>query len=104
MFLGVNSLLNNFRIDIGHVSQGGFHGDNYIRFFENDEFKFCLDECSSGFQSLFKTWNNIYHQNYSNSEGRRIDFTNLSVYYLLTLDEGDRHLHPFFTKLLPEKL
>jgi predicted ATP-dependent endonuclease of OLD family len=95
---------NNFRIDIGYVSQGGFHGDNYIRFFENEEYKFCLEECSSGFQSLFKTWNNIYHQNYSNSEGGKVDFSNKSVYYLLTLDEGDRHLHPSFAKRLPEKL
>ncbi len=95
---------NNFKIDIGNLRQGEFQGNNYIRFFENEEYKFCLEECSSGFQSLFKTWNNIYHQNYLNSEGGKVDFTNNSVYYLLTLDEGDRHLHPSFAKRLPEKL
>jgi energy-coupling factor transporter ATP-binding protein EcfA2 len=95
---------NNFKIDIGNLRQGEFHSNNYIIFFEKEEYKFCLEECSSGFQSLFKTWNNIYHQNYPNSEGVKVDFTNKSVYYLLTLDEGDRHLHPFLAKLLPEKL
>lgn len=95
---------NNFRIDIGYVHNVDFQGDNYIRFFENEDYKFCLEECSSGFQSLFKTWNNIYHQNYPNSEGGKIDFNDKSVYYLLTFDEGDRHLHPCFAKLLPEKL
>lgn len=95
---------NNFKIDIGHLRQGEFQGNNYIRFFENEEYKFCLEECSSGFQSLFKTWNNIYHQNYPTSDDKKTDFTDKSVYYLLTLDEGDRHLHPFFAKLLPEKL
>jgi predicted ATP-dependent endonuclease of OLD family len=95
---------NNFRIDIGNVNNIDFKGDNYIRFFENGEFKFCLEECSSGFQSLFKTWNNIYHQNYPNSEGGKIGFTNKSVYYLLTFDEGDRHLHPYLAKILPKKL
>jgi AAA15 family ATPase/GTPase len=95
---------NNFKIDIGNLRQGEFQGNNYIRFLENDVIKFCLEECSSGFQSLFKTWNNIYHQNYHNSKGEKVDFKNKSIYYLLTFDEGDRHLHPTLAKGLPEKL
>jgi predicted ATP-dependent endonuclease of OLD family len=96
LFFGKNNLV----IGIGYLRQGEFQGESYIQFFESGEYKFCLEECSSGFQSLFKTWNNIYHQNFKG----KVDFTEKSIFYLLCFDEGDRHLHPSLAKLLPEKL
>lgn len=88
---------NNIEMKMG--DSDGFIGDNYIVFYENGKKLFSIDECSSGFQSLFKTWNTFF----SMKEDEIID-KNKSLYFLFSFDEGDRHLHPSLTKLLPEKL
>lgn len=88
---------NNFEMKMGNSEE--FIGDNHIVFYENDKKLFSLDECSSGFQSLFKAWNSIF----SIDKGK-LEFKDKSLFYLFCFDDGDRHLHPSLTKLLPEKL
>lgn len=88
---------NNIEMKMGDSDE--FMGDNYIVFYENGKKLFSIDECSSGFQSLFKSWNSLF----GIKEDKLID-KNKSLYFLFSFDEGDRHLHPSFTKLLPEKL
>lgn len=88
---------NNFEMKMGESEI--YIGDNFINFYKNKEKLFSIDECSSGFQSLFKAWNSIFNVN-----REEIKFKDKSLFYLFSFDEGDRHLHPSLTKLLPEKL
>ncbi len=87
---------NNIEMKMGDSDE--FIGNNHIVFYENGKKLFSIDECSSGFQSLFKTWNSLL-----NKRNEKLD-KDKSIFYLFSFDEGDRHLHPSLTKLLPEKL
>jgi hypothetical protein len=86
--------------DMGYLANNGINQDNCIKFYNDEskaDFLYWLDDCSSGFQSLFKTWNNIYHQTLSDISGKVIS-------YSFSFDEGDRHLHPSLAKELPRNL
>jgi predicted ATP-dependent endonuclease of OLD family len=87
------------KIEMKMGDSAEFIGDNYIVFYENGEKLFSIDECSAGFQSLFKSWNSFFSIKKS-----ELIHKNKSLYYLFSFDEGDRHLHPSLAKLLPEKL
>jgi hypothetical protein len=87
---------NNIEMKMGDSDE--FIGNNHIVFYENGKKLFSIDECSSGFQSLFKTWNSLLYK-----KSEKLD-KDKSIFYLFSFDEGDRHLHPSLTKLLPEKL
>jgi hypothetical protein len=92
--------LQNFYFDMNSLENSEYSLDNCIIFYKDETKKepcFWLDDCSSGFQSLFKTWNNIYHQTLENISGK-------SIFYSFTFDEGDRHLHPSLAKFLPRNL
>jgi hypothetical protein len=86
--------------EMGYMANNGINQDNCIKFYKDEskaDFLYWLDECSSGFQSLFKTWNNIYHQTLSGINGKVIS-------YSFSFDEGDRHLHPSLAKEFPKNL
>lgn len=87
------------KIEMKMGDSAEFIGDNYIVFYENGEKLFSIDECSAGFQSLFKSWNSFFSIKKS-----ELIHKNKSLYFLFSFDEGDRHLHPSLAKLLPEKL
>jgi hypothetical protein len=72
-------------------------GNNKIKFKDKnkqDAQWMPLDDMAAGFQSLFKFWNNTFHNKFIQGPGT----------YLLSLDEVDRHLHPSLAKQLAKRL
>jgi hypothetical protein len=92
--------MEDLYFEMGYVKSNGTNQDNCIKFYKDEskaDFLFWLDDCSSGFQSLFKTWNNLFHQNLFDINGKIIS-------YSFSLDEGDRHFHPTLAKEFPKNL
>lgn len=90
--------MHHLYFNMGYVSTNGVNKDNCIKFYKDKsktEYLFWLDDCSAGFQSLFKIWNNIYHQSSLDVEGKIIS-------YSVAFDEGDRHFHPSLIKDFPK--
>lgn len=90
--------MHDLYFNMGYVSTNGVNKDNCIKFYKDKsktEYLFWLDDCSAGFQSLFKIWNNIYHQSSLDVEGKIIS-------YSVAFDEGDRHFHPSLIKDFPK--
>lgn len=72
-------------------------GNNEIKFKDKNKQSaqwIPLDHMAAGFQSLFKFWNNTFHNKFIEGQGT----------YILSLDEVDRHLHPSLAKQLPKRL